>query len=145
MTWSLKIVLYIFTGYLTVSGVVSGSADAAAIRATKLAISGVVPVVGGIISDASESILVSAGLMKSAAGLYGFFATLAIWIGPFVKIGVQYLMLKITSAVCGVTGAKHPTMLIDKLTSSMGIVLATTVTMMLLILISIVCLLKGVS
>jgi len=145
MTWSLKTILYIFTGYLTVSGVVSGSTDAAALRATKLAISGVVPVVGGIISDASESILVSAALMKGAAGLYGFFATLAIWLGPFVKIGVQYLMLKITGAICGVAGAKRPTVLVQQITSAMGVVLAMTATMMLLILISIVCLLKGAS
>lgn len=145
MTWSLKVILYVFTGYLTVSGVVSGSTDAAAIRATKIAISGIVPVVGGIISDASESILVSAALMKSTAGLYGFFATLAIWIGPFVKIGVQYLMLKVTSAICGIAGAKRPTVLVQQITSAMGILLAMTVTMMLLILISIVCLLKGSS
>lgn len=145
MTWSLKVILYVFTGYLTVSGVVSGSTDAAAVRATKIAISGVVPVVGSIISDASESILVSAGLMKGAAGLYGFFATLAIWIGPFIRIGVQYLMLKITGAICGIAGAKRPTMLVQQITSAMGILLAMTVTMMLLILISIVCLLKGTS
>lgn len=145
MTWSLKVILYVFTGYLTVSGVVSGSTDAAAVRATKIAISGVVPVVGSIISDASESILISAGLMKGAAGLYGFFATLAIWIGPFIKIGVQYLMLKITGAICGIAGAKRPTMLVQQITSVMGILLAMTVTMMLLILISIVCLLKGTS
>ena len=143
MIWILKLTIYVFTGYLTVSGVISGSTDAAALRATKLAISGVVPVVGGIISDASESILVSAGLMKSAAGLYGFFATLAIWIGPFVKIGIQYLMLKITGAICGAAGAKQPTLLIQQITSIMGIVVATTVTMMVLILISIICILKG--
>lgn len=145
MTWSLKMILYVFTGYLTVSGVVSGSTDAAAVRATKLAISGIVPVVGGIISDASESILISAGLMKGAAGLYGFFATLAIWIGPFIKIGAQYLMLKITVAICGIAGAKRPSALIQQMTSAMGILLAMTVTMMLLILISIICLLKGSS
>lgn len=145
MTWSLKLILYVFTGYLTISGVVSGSTDAAAVRATKLAISGIVPVVGGIISDASESILVSAGLMKGAAGLYGFFATLAIWIEPFIKIGVQYLMLKVTAAICGIAGAKRPTTLVQQITSAMGILLAMTVTMLLLILISIVCLLKGLS
>ena len=38
MTWCLKIVLYVFTGYISITGVVSGSADAAAIKATKLTI-----------------------------------------------------------------------------------------------------------
>ena len=145
MTWTLKLILYIFTGYLTISGVVSGSADAAAVRAAKLTISGVVPVVGGIISDASEAILVSAGLMKNAAGLYGFIATLAIWIGPFVQIGTQYIMLKITGTICGIAGSKLSTKLVTQMTSALGILLSATFTMMLLILISIICLLKGTS
>ena len=59
-TWMLKTLLYVFTGYIAITGVVSGSADAAALKAAKLTISGAVPVVGGILSDASEAILVSA-------------------------------------------------------------------------------------
>ena len=31
-TWSLKIVLYVFTGYISVTGVISGTADAAAVK-----------------------------------------------------------------------------------------------------------------
>lgn len=66
MTWVLKIVLYVFTGYMGITGVVTGATDAAALKAAKLTISGMVPVVGGILSDASEAVLVSAGLFKSA-------------------------------------------------------------------------------
>ena len=60
MTWLLKTVLYIFTGFISITGVVSGPTDAAALKAAKLTISSVVPVVGGILSDASEAVLVSA-------------------------------------------------------------------------------------
>ena len=71
VSWSLKTILTVFTTYMTVTGVVSGTTDAAALKATKVTISSVVPVVGGILSDASEAVLVSAGLMKNAAGIYG--------------------------------------------------------------------------
>ena len=74
MTWCLKIVLYVFTGYMGITGVVSGTTDAAALKAAKLTISGVVPVVGGILSDASEAVLVSAGIVKNAVGIYGLLA-----------------------------------------------------------------------
>jgi len=90
--WGLKVAIYIFTGYLSITGVISGTVDASALKATKLAISGFVPVVGGVISDASETILLSAGLMKNAAGIYGGLAILAMWIGPFLQIGIQYLL-----------------------------------------------------
>ncbi len=145
MTWCLKIILYIFTGFIGITGVVSGTADAAAVRAAKLAISGFVPVVGGIISEASETILVGAGVMKSAAGIYGLLAILAVWIGPFLQIGIQYLLLKVTAAVCGVFGIKHFTELVNNFSAVMGFLLAMTGTVCLLLLISTVCFMKGVS
>lgn len=144
-TWSLKLVLYIFTGYMGITGVVSGSADASAVKAAKLAISGVVPVVGSIISDASETILVSAGVMKNAAGVYGLLAILAMGIGPFLEVGVQYLLLKVTSSVCGVFGSKSISGLIQDFCTAMGLILAMIGTVSLLLLISTVCFMKGVS
>jgi len=145
MTWSLKIVLYVFSAYMSITGVVSGSVDAASMKATKIAISGAVPVVGGILSDASEAVLVGAGVMKSAAGVYGLLAILAVWIGPFVQIGCQYLLLKATAAVCGVIGTKETTGLISDFTGAMGLLLAMTGTVCLLLLISTVCFMKGIS
>ncbi|MBQ9761653.1 MAG: stage III sporulation protein AE [Oscillospiraceae bacterium] len=144
-TWSLKIILYIFTGYITITGVVSGTADQSALKATKLTISGMVPVVGGILSDASEAILVGASAVKNTIGVYGLVAVLAIAIGPFLKIGLQYLLLKLIGAVCGIFGGKQTTGLIDDMAAAMGLLLAMTGAVCLLLLISIVCFMKGVS
>ena len=145
MTWSLKIVLYVFTGYMGVTGVVSGTVDANTLKAAKLAVSGVVPVVGGIIADASEAILVSAGIMKSAAGVYGIIAILALYAGPFIKIGVQYLLLKATTAVCAAFGEKSLVDTIQNFGEVMGFLLAMTGTVCLLLMISTVCFMRGVS
>jgi len=144
MTWCLKIVLYVFTGYMGITGVVSGSADAAALKATKLAISGMVPVVGGILSDTSEAILVGAGVMKSAVGIYGLLAVIAVWIGPFLKIGTQYILLKISFGICGIFPSKSSTALIKDFSGGLGLLLAMTGTVCLLLLISVVCFMKGV-
>ena len=143
ITWILKISIYLFTGYLGITGVISGSVDAAAVKAAKLAISGSIPVVGNIISDASETILVSAGIMKNAAGTYGMLAILATWIGPFLQIGVQYLTLKITAAVSGVFGCKQAVSLVESFSGAMGFLVAMTGTICLLLLISTVCFMKG--
>lgn len=144
ITWCLKTMLYIFTGYMGITGVISGTADQAALKAAKLTISGVVPVVGGILSDASETILVGAGIVKNAAGVYGVLAILAIAVGPFLKIGVEYLMLKLTAAVCGVFASKKTSELIQDISGAMGLLLAMTGTVCMLLLISTVCMLKGV-
>lgn len=142
--WILKTILYVFTGYIGITGVVSGTTDAAALKAAKLTISGVVPVVGGILSDASEAILVSAGLVRNAAGIYGILALLAIFAGPFLRIGCHYLLLKLTGAVCAVFGGKKCIGLVSDFSSAMGLLLAITGSVCLLQLISIVCFLRGV-
>lgn len=143
MTWSLKWVLYIFTGYMSITGVISGTVDASALKAAKLSISGMVPVVGGILSDASEAILVSAGLMKSAAGVYGIFAVLSVCVAPFIQIGALYLLLKLSAGICNVFGYKPASELIGDFSTAMGFVLAMTGTVCMLLLISIVCFMKG--
>ena len=143
--WCLKTVLYVFTGYMAITGVVSGSADAAAIKATKITISGMVPVVGGILSDASEAILVSAGVMKSAAGVYGVLAIIALCLGPFLRIGAQYLLLKLTTACCEIFGNKEAVGIVKDFTTAMGILLGMTGAVCLMLLISTVCFMRGMS
>ncbi len=144
LTWCLKIVLYLFTGFVSITGVVSGSTDAAAMKAAKLTISGVVPVVGNILSDASEAVLVGAGVVKNASGLYGMLAVLAIWLRPFLLIGVHYLLMKATAGICSVFGTKNTVALIRNFSSAMGLVLAMTGTGCLMLLISLICFMKGV-
>ena len=137
--------LYVFTGYMTITGVISGTVDQTALKATKLTISGMVPVVGGILSDASETILISAGTVKNGVGIYGVTALIAIVIVPFLKIGVQYLMLKITASVCSTFGPKRITSLISDVSAAMGLLLAMTGAESIFLLISTFCFLKGIS
>lgn len=144
VTWCLKILLYVFTGYMGITGVITGSVDAAAMKAAKITISGVVPVVGGIISDASEAILVSAGVLKNTAGVYGILALICILIGPFIRIGVQYLALKLSGAFCQAFASGPSSKLLQDFTTAMGLVLAMTGTVCLLQLISTVCFMRGV-
>ena len=142
--WILKTILYVFTGYMGITGVISGTTDAAALKAAKLTISGVVPVVGGILSDASEALLVSAGMVRNAAGIYGILAIGAVFLTPFLRIGCHYLLLRLTGAVCAVFGVKRCSDLISRFSAAMGLELAMTGSVCLLQLISTVCFLRGV-
>jgi len=145
LTWSLKTILYVFTGYISITGVVGGATDATMLKATKLTISGMVPVVGSILSDASEAVLVSAGLMKNAAGIYGLLVVIALWIGPFLQIGILYLVLKCTAGICEMLGTKQMSALIKDFSAAMGLVLAMTSAVCFIFIISTICFMKGVS
>ena len=82
--------------------------------------------------------------MKNAAGIYGILALLAILLRPFLKIGIHYLLLKATAAVCSVFGSKSTVGLIEDFSAAMGLLLAMTGSVCLLLLISTVCFMKGV-
>lgn len=141
---SLRIVLYIFTAYMSLTGVISGSADALAVKATKAAISGMLPVVGGIVSDASETVLAGAALLKNSVGIFGMLAVLGICLIPFLRVGIHYLILKLTACVSAAVGMKPHVALLKHVTSAMGFLLAMCGACALLLLISGVCFLKVV-
>ena len=68
------------------------------------AISGMIPVVGGIIAEASETVLAGAGLLKGAIGVFGLLGVLALCAYPFLQLGIQYLLYKLTAFLASVIG-----------------------------------------
>lgn len=140
---ALKFAVLIFTGYMSLSGVISGSADSSAVRAAKLAITTAVPVVGSMIADASETLLVSAGLLRSGVGVFGMLGVLAVSIGPFLETGLQYLMLKFSAAAAALVGEKELSGLIGALAAALGLLTAVTGVCTVILLIGCVCFMKA--
>lgn len=143
--WGLKLLLYLFTGYMTLTGVLGGTADAAALKAAKATLSTAIPVVGSMVAGASDVVVASAAALRSAAGVYGLLAVLAICAGPFCQIGVQYLLLKLTWALTALAGDKALTALVGDFAKAMGLLLAMVAVGGLMLLISLACFMKGVS
>lgn len=96
---ALKLILTVFTAYLTIAGGVSGSVDRMALKTAKFAVSGAVPVVGGVISDATETVLSGAALLRSSIGVFGMLCVTAICLIPFLRVGASYLCYKAGAAV----------------------------------------------
>lgn len=138
----LKLCVLAFSAYISITGVISGSADSAAVRAAKLTISSTVPVVGSMIADVSETLLVSAGLLRSGAGVFGLLGVLAMSIVPFLETGCLYLMLKGTAAVAGLVGEKQLTGLISAMAGALGLLTAMTGVCTVILLIGCVCFMK---
>lgn len=137
VTWALTGVMLLFTGFLTLTGAASSAADALTMQMTRSAISAAVPVVGSIISDATGTVLAGAGMLKSAVGVFGMLAVLAICLTPFLTIAVQYLLYKLAAFLAGTMTAGPLEELIDALGSAFGLMLGMTGSCALLLLISI--------
>ena len=134
----LGVTLTLFTTYLTVTGIITGSADVLTVKTTKMLLSNVIPVVGKILSDATETVLASASILRNSIGIFGMAGVLAICIIPFLKLGIQYIVFKMASAVAAPLCDNRLSKLIDDLAGAFGIVLGMLGSCAILILISIV-------
>jgi len=137
VTGALTGLLVLFTAFLTIAGAVGTAADAASLRLAKSTISTVVPVVGSIISDAADSVLASAALLKSSVGVFGTLGILAICLTPFLQLGVQYLLYKLTALIASVVGSEPLVELVNSLGTALGLLLAMTGSCAVLLLISV--------
>jgi len=138
-------ILLLFVAYLTVSGAIVGSADAAAVKAAKVAISRVVPVVGGVLSDAAETVLIGAGALRGSVGVIGLLVVLTICVGPFLQLAVHYLTYKLTAALTGTVAEPRLSGLLDSIGGAFGLVLGMTGACAVMLLISVVAAISAVS
>ncbi len=136
VTWLLTGLLLLYTGFLTLSGAMTGSADALSVQLTRSAM-GTVPVVGGIISDAAGTVLAGAAAVKNTVGVVGMLAVLALCLMPFLRLALQYLLYKLAAFLAGTVGSPALMELIDALGGAFGMILGMTASCALLLLISI--------
>ena len=135
----------LFTTYLTICGAVAGAADGQAVKLAKSAVSAAVPVVGGILSEAAESVLAGAGLLRGMVGTVGTLALVGICLLPFLRLGGQYLLYQGAALVSAAAGPKKLTKLIAMLGDAFGLVLAMTGAAAVLLLISLLSFITAVT
>lgn len=134
---TLSALLLCFTGYLSLTSAAAAGADAVTVRLTRSVISSAVPVVGGILSNATDTILSGVGLLKGVVGTFGVVAVLGLGLTAFLRLGVQYLMYRLVSVLSQVLSGSRVARLIGDMASAFALVLAMTFTSALLVLISI--------
>ncbi|WZL71448.1 stage III sporulation protein AE [Clostridiaceae bacterium 35-E11] len=91
--------LTIFTGIITIQGVAASTADGVTIRTAKFAVERFIPIVGGFVSDAFDTILGCSLLLKNSIGVLGLVIIVIIVIMPLLKILSLILIYKIAAAL----------------------------------------------
>lgn len=114
--WILGFILTIFTGVLSLQSVLTKGVDEVTVKATKNIVSSVVPVVGKVLSDTTETVLGCAVILKNSVGIIGIIVIIGITIIPIIKIIFMMLGFYITGAVCEMVADEK----IVKLLSQMG-------------------------
>lgn len=140
----LSAVCVLFTAWLTLSGVVSDTADAMTARAAKTALSAALPVVGGILSDAASALAAAAGGLKNTIGVFGLLAVAGICLTPFARLGVRFLAYRLSAALCECVADKRFSTLSEDLGTCFGLILALNGTAALMLFLSIYSMIRTV-
>lgn len=135
--WILGGLLTAFTAYLTVTGAIAGAADAQAVKLAQSALSAAVPVVGSILSDAAESVLAGAALVRGMVGTMGLLAAAGLCLLPVVRLACQYALYQAAALVASAVGPKKLVGLLEMLGEAFGLVLAMTASAALLLAVSV--------
>lgn len=114
----------LFTTYLSVAGLVSGTGELLAARITKTTLSNGLPIVGKIISDTASTLVAGASLIRNGIGLFGMLVLVGMLVLPFVSIGVRYLFFKLISKMDHLWSEQRFTGLIRGISDAYGMMLA---------------------
>ena len=136
VTGGLTALIVAFTGYLALAGVLTGSADRTAVKVTKLAVSGAIPVVGGVLSELTESVLAAAGTLRGTVGVVGVLAIGAVCLVPLLRLGLQFLLYNLAAFAAVLVGTKALGEYLDRLGGAFALVFAMTATCALILLVA---------
>ena len=112
-----------FSAYLSLTGLITGSSDALAIKTTRTIISHALPVVGGLLSDSASVLLAAAAMIKNAAGTASLLAVCALCVGPLATLLVRMLVYKASAAVIGLLPTGRISCLINDVGTVLGLLL----------------------
>lgn len=140
-----KLLMWAYAAIMSFTGLISGAVDGQKLRSVRSAIAGMVPVVGNIVSEASASLISVASQLRTGIGLYGMLAVFGICFAPFVRMGLQYLLLRLAAGLCSLFGKGSQSPLLEKLSQALGLMLALSAIACLLALMTLVLCIRTVN
>lgn len=133
------------SAYIGMTGALTGSADAAAVKGAKTVISGTLPVVGGILSDAASVVLASAAVIKNSAGVFALIGTCALCLAPFAAISVKMLLFRLCAAIASALEGKRLAGLLGDLAAALGMMMGVLGCMTIMLFIAFMAAIRTVS
>ena len=134
--WVLTALMSVFTGVLSMKGIVSASADSLAAKTVRLAASSFIPIVGGAVSESYSTIYGSLGVIRSGVGFFGIAAVTVIALRPIIAIAALKLSLTLASFVNSLLGQRRTASFITGLDSVLSISLGVVTALSMIFIIS---------
>lgn len=134
----LTVVAFAFTLFLAVTSLVASSADAMAVKLTRSAISTLLPVVGGMISDAADTLASGVGVIRAAAGAFGAVAVTAVCALPILKLVLGSMVYRAAAMLAETVCDTRLTGLIEAVATAYSLLLALAGTHAVMLMVSVI-------
>lgn len=141
VVWGLSLLMTIFMSILSAQTFVASASDNALMRTAKFMVSSGVPIVGGTISDAVNTVSGGLILLKSSIGTYGLIAAGALVLPTLITTAAYRLAVGGAQALSEMFGLKELSALFRSCSAVMAIILAVISCFLLLNTIAVVILL----
>ena len=97
--WIMAFISAVFVGILGIQTAVNASADTLASKTAKFIIGSSVPVAGGVLSEAMNTVTASMGVLKSSIGIYGAFACAVTLLPLVIELLIWRAVLLVSAAL----------------------------------------------
>ncbi|KAB3527575.1 stage III sporulation protein AE [Alkaliphilus serpentinus] len=136
----LGFILTAFVGIISIQGIASATVDGVTIRTAKFAVDKFIPIVGGFLSDAMDTVVGCSLVIKNAVGAIGLFSIFIICLIPMLKILALIVIYKLCAAIIEPIAHGQLVDCLNQMSSSLILLFATvsTIAVMFFITITIV-------
>ena len=142
--WVLGLVLSLSVGALAICGFASGVKDSMAMKTAKFLTGTLVPVAGAALSQAAESVAVSANLLRGTVGTAGLIAVVLYLLKPVMQLLVAMIFYRLLSAISDVLCGDKQASVFASAADTFGMLIGTVAAMGVMAFFAVSVLLGGV-
>lgn len=123
LTTGMTVLTMAFGAYLSLTGLLAGSTDALALKATKTVLARSLPVVGGLLADSAGVLLSAASVVKNSLGVFSLVAVCALCVVPLTVYAAKLLVYRAVAACVGFLQEPRLPALLGRLAAAYGMLL----------------------
>ena len=135
---TLGVFITIFLGVISIQGTATAIQDGVALKTTKFITGNFVPVIGRSFTEAADTVLSAALLLKNAIGIFGLIIIISIAVFPLVKITVIAIIYKLAAALLQPLGSNSTTICLNMISKYLMYILACLIVVTFMFFLAIV-------
>ncbi|MDR2909313.1 MAG: stage III sporulation protein AE [Oscillospiraceae bacterium] len=136
VTWAMGFMLTIFVALLSIQSMLSHSADGVTVKATKFLITSMVPMAGGVLSEAFMAAQGCLKLVKTTIGAYGIIVAIFTFLPVFLQAAAWLLITRITAAAADVMSIPRVAGILRNCGNVLGMLISAILCFSLLMIVS---------